>query len=151
MYVPEGEKYIFSSMNKKRTLFFLRSMMVLVFLFSFLGTAGMAPLTRSQEALAITKIGDVQFFEGIGTGGAKQDPREIVKNIINVAMGFLGMLAVVVILYAGFKWLTAGGNKEQLESAHKMLINGVLGLVIIFSAWTIAQFVIYALKESVKE
>ncbi|MBI2644638.1 hypothetical protein HYW94_00465 [Candidatus Uhrbacteria bacterium] len=96
-------------------------------------------------------LSGINMFEGIGNAGVKQDPRKVIKNIINVVMGFLGMLAVLVILYAGFRWMTAAGNKEHVEAAHKMLTNGVIGLVIIFSAWTLAQFVIYALKVSVQE
>jgi type IV secretory pathway VirB2 component (pilin) len=64
-------------------------------------------------------------------------------------MGFLGMLAILIILFAGFKWMTAGGNKEQLDSAHKLLINGIIGLIIIFSAWTVAWFVVNSIKVNV--
>jgi len=98
--------------------------------------------------------------EDTGTGilgknlfaNTKDDPREIVRNIINVAMGFLGMLAVATIIYAGFLWMTSRktGEKDKVNAAKGILINGVIGLIVIFSAWTIAQFVIYALKESVR-
>lgn len=94
---------------------------------------------------------EMNAFKNFETGAVANDPRIIIKRIINVVMGFLGMLAVLVILYAGFRWMTAAGNKEHVEAAHKMLTNGVIGLVIIFSAWTLAQFVIYALKVSVQE
>jgi len=134
----------------KRHALLLKSAFTVAVFVSFFG--GICTLTStSQEVLAVTKFEDIQFFQGIGTGGAKADPRQIARNIINIVMGFTGMLAVLVILYAGFQWMTAGGNKEQVQSAQKLLTNGVIGLIIIFSAWTIAQFVIYGLKESVKD
>lgn len=74
--------------------------------------------------------------------GAVRDPRQIVVDIIKVILGFLGILAVIIILFAGFKWMTAGGNEENITSAKNMLIAGVIGLVIILSAFALATFVI---------
>ena len=88
-------------------------------------------------------------FSGFNVGSVASDPRDIIKRIINVVMGFLGMLAVLLILFAGFKWMTAGGNKENMESAAKMLRDGVIGLIIIFSAWTIAWFAVNTIKVNV--
>lgn len=74
--------------------------------------------------------------------GSEQDPKELAVAIINIILGFLGLLAVVIILIGGFKWMTAGGNEENVTSAQKIIIAGVIGLVIIFAAWGIATFVI---------
>ena len=74
------------------------------------------------------------------TGGG--DIRLTVANIIKYLLGFLGILAVVIILFAGFKWMTAGGNEENVAGAKKMLVAGLIGLVIILSAYAIANFVI---------
>lgn len=75
-------------------------------------------------------------------GGTPRDIRMIIVDIIKVILGFLGIIATVIILFAGFKWMTAGGNEENIESAKKMLIAGVIGLAIILSAYAIATFVI---------
>lgn len=74
-------------------------------------------------------------------GGDPDDIRITVAKIIRIILGFLGILAVVLILYAGFKWMTSGGNEETIASAKKMLIAGVIGLVIILSAFAVAEFV----------
>jgi len=74
--------------------------------------------------------------------GNDRDPRELAVAIINIILGFLGLLAVVIILIGGFKWMTAGGNEENVASAQKIIVAGVIGLVIIFAAWGIATFVI---------
>jgi|GEM_PF-684574 len=65
-----------------------------------------------------------------------------IANIINIILGFLGIAAVIIILVGGFKWMTAAGNDEQVGEAKKMITQGIIGLVIIFSAWAIASFVI---------
>ncbi len=66
----------------------------------------------------------------------------IAKNIIGVVMGFLGLFAVVIIIIAGFKWMTAGGDEKKVEEAKNQLIQGAIGLVIIIASWSIAFFVI---------
>ena len=78
---------------------------------------------------------------GLGT----QDVRTTVSNVIKAFMGLLGIVAVVIILLGGFKWMTAGGNEEKVAEAKKLIISGVIGLVIILSAYAIAQFVVGAI------
>jgi uncharacterized membrane protein YidH (DUF202 family) len=70
------------------------------------------------------------------------DPREITARIINVIMMFLGIIAVVIILLGGFKWMTAAGNEEKVKESQKLMSAGVIGLVIILASWGIAQFVL---------
>lgn len=75
-------------------------------------------------------------------GGVPQDVRSIVVSIIKIVLGFLGIISVVLILYAGFLWMTAGGNEEKISEAKKILTAGTIGLVIILSAYAITSFVI---------
>jgi len=77
----------------------------------------------------------------LGTG----DFTVTITRIINIALSLLGIVAVVIILVAGFKWMTAGGNDEKVGEARKMLFAGVIGLAIIMSAWAIAKFVLVKL------
>lgn len=74
-----------------------------------------------------------------------QDIRTTIASIINVLMGLLGIIAVVIILLGGFKWMTAGGNEDKVGEAKKLIMQGIIGLVIILSAWAIARFVIDSL------
>jgi nitrate reductase NapE component len=71
-----------------------------------------------------------------------KDPREVVGQIINVAMLFLGIIAVGIVLVGGFKWMTAGGNDEKVGEAKKLMGSGVIGLVIVLAAWGIATFIL---------
>lgn len=81
-----------------------------------------------------------------GYSGLKNtDIRVTVARIIRVAMGLLGTIALGVILYAGFTWMTAGGNEEKVEEAKKWISAGVIGLAIILSAYAVTTFVINSL------
>lgn len=73
------------------------------------------------------------------------DIRVIVAQIIRVALGLLGIVLVAINLYGGFLWMTAAGNEEQIEKAKKLLVNGVIGLVIVLSAFAIVSFILSSL------
>ncbi|MFC1622472.1 hypothetical protein ACFL1Y_00560 [Patescibacteria group bacterium] len=62
-------------------------------------------------------------------------------RIINIVLGFLGLLAVILVLYAGYLWMTAGGNADQVSKAKKILINGVIGLTIILLSFAITMYI----------
>ena len=83
-----------------------------------------------------------EVSNGLGNTLSDSDPRAVVGRIINVVLGFLGVIAVGIILLGGFKWMTGGGNEDKVGEAKKLLGAGVIGLVIILASWAIAQFVI---------
>lgn len=85
---------------------------------------------------------------GAETGLGTADVRSTIASIIRVAMGLLGIVAVVIILVGGFKWMTAGGNDDQVGEAKKWIFSGVIGLVIILSAYALASFIITQLVDA---
>jgi len=90
-----------------------------------------------------------QVSTGLNNSLSQTDPRTVIGRIINMALGFLGVLAVGIVLLGGFKWMTAGGNEEKTGEAKKLLGAGVIGLVIILSSWAIANFIINSLNTAV--
>lgn len=80
-----------------------------------------------------------------GTSLGTQELRTTIGKIINVALSFIGVIVLVIILYGGFLWMTAGGNEEKVGEAKKWIYGGVIGLVIILCSYAIAQFVINSL------
>lgn len=85
-------------------------------------------------------IGDNDAIADLDLGDAELD--EAVVGLINVALGFLGLIAVIIILIGGFKWMTAGGNEDKVGEARKTIFAGIIGLAIILFAWGITTFVI---------
>ncbi len=113
-------------MNKK--LFFLIFILSLIFSFS-------APVIAQSDILGINYVNDEVEL-------SNEDPRTLTVRLINVVLSFLGLIALVVVLFGGFKWMTSGGNQENVASAKKILIAGLIGLVIILISWGISAFVI---------
>jgi len=98
----------------------------------------------AMPALAGSGV-DVGLNYATAIGLGTQDVRTTVSNVIRAFMGLLGIVAVVIILLGGFKWMTAGGNEDKVGEAKKLIISGIIGLVIIMSAYAIAQFVVGAI------
>ncbi len=93
----------------------------------------------AMPVLAMDKFGlNYGTYTGLGT----KDLRLGIMTIVNVMFGFLGILAIVIILWGGFRWLTSGGSEEKIGEAKKIISAGVIGLVIIFISYAIASFVI---------
>ena len=82
--------------------------------------------------------GEFASAAGLGSGNLV----DTISQIIRVALGFLGVVAVVIILLGGFKWMASGGNDEKLKKAKQLIFSGIIGLVIVLSAYAIASFVI---------
>ncbi len=70
------------------------------------------------------------------------EPRRAIVNIINIALSFLGLIAVIIVIYGGFVWMTSGGEAEKVNKAKKILKNGLIGLAIILLSWGIVTWVI---------
>ncbi len=83
-----------------------------------------------------------------GTGLGTASPMVIIVNIIRVLLGFLGIIAVILILYAGFIMMTSEGSEEKVNKAKDVLKSAFIGLLIILSAFGIATFIINALASA---
>lgn len=67
---------------------------------------------------------------------------EIVGKIINGAMALLGVIFVAQMVYAGYLWMTASGEEEQLTKAKNIIRRSIVGLAIVLAAWAITTFVL---------
>ena len=70
----------------------------------------------------------------------------IVGSLINIILGVLGIVLLVLIIYAGFLWMTAGGNTDQVGKAKQIMVNAVAGLIIVTVSYALSNFVISALS-----
>jgi len=66
----------------------------------------------------------------------------IIAEIISVFLSLLGVIFLILILYAGYLWMTAGGNEEQITKSKTMLRNSIIGLIIALSAYTVTYFIL---------
>ncbi|MDD2257753.1 MAG: hypothetical protein PHN43_00890 [Patescibacteria group bacterium] len=73
-----------------------------------------------------------------------------VGQVLTVVFSILGLIFFALIIYSGFKWMTAQGNESKIGEAKKILINSIIGLIIIFASYAVSYFVLNALDSSQK-
>ncbi len=74
-------------------------------------------------------------------GKIEEDPAVIIGKTINLALTFVGVIFLLLMVYAGFLWMTARGKEDQITKARDMIIATVIGLVIVTSAYAITVVV----------
>lgn len=77
---------------------------------------------------------------GINTGFT--DPIANIGSYISVILNLLGVVLLLIFMYAGFLWMTASGDSKQVDKAKMMMRNAVIGLVITLLSRAIATFVV---------
>jgi hypothetical protein len=85
----------------------------------------------------------INYATNVGLSGTgDEDIRDTAVKIIRYLMTFLAIIAVSIILYGGFMWMTAAGNDDRVSKAKAIIKAGVIGLIIILAAFAIVLFVI---------
>ena len=97
-----------------------------------------AQLTPERTGLSAAAAGS-GLSGGCSTAGCIAD---IVGRIINIVIGFLGIVLLCLFLYAGFLWMTAQGEEKQVIKAKQLLVNAVVGYFIIGTAYALTSFVL---------
>ena len=57
--------------------------------------------------------------------------------IVRSALSLLGIIFIILIIIGGYKWMTAGGNEENVKGAINYIKRATIGLIIILAAWAI--------------
>lgn len=77
-----------------------------------------------------------------------KDLAEIAGAIIGTFLSLLGVIFLCLVIYAGFVWMTSGGNETKVLKAKKTLRNAIIGLIIIASAYAITSFVFHSILQA---
>jgi len=70
-------------------------------------------------------------------GGVPTDIRQAIMNVTNWILGFVAIIATLIVIYGGVLYLTAAGNEEAVEKAKKTISYGIIGIVICGLAYAI--------------
>lgn len=103
--------------------------------------------TIINPIFAVEPIDAFKTASGLaGTGQNTNELTTIIINIINWALGFLAIILVLLILWAGWNWMTAMDDEDKIKKAKATISAAVIGIVIIMSSYIIATFVINNIK-----
>lgn len=79
------------------------------------------------------------------TGGEKRDPATVTFSLINTALGMLGFISMLTIMYGGVMWFRSGDNEEHLTKAKGLITGALIGLILAMGALSLSIFLFYAI------
>ncbi len=96
-----------------------------------------------QEA-ACSGAQDLQFggSTACDSGTTEESLNDIIAKIINILSVIVGIIAVIMIVYGGLRYVTSGGDSTKVGSAKNTILYALIGLVIVAIAQVIVQFVL---------
>lgn len=123
---------------------------IFIFCIIFFGiSANVSIAGPLQNPDSVTGVDTMEKFgKGAGFTTADENGTQLGTIIATVIKGFLGLLGIIfiiLIIYAGFTWMTAGGDEQKVTTAKETIKKAIIGLVIIVSAYAITAFVFKAL------
>jgi cytochrome bd-type quinol oxidase subunit 2 len=74
------------------------------------------------------------------------DVNKLVGQIVRSLLSFVGVLLLVLFIYAGFLWMTAQGNEEQVTKAKNIIKGATIGAVLVFASYALTNFVLQSLE-----
>ena len=122
------------------------------FLVGFLLVAGLGVVT-SPVVQAVNLTTGLENAGGDSGAGydTDQDITAVVGLIIKVVLGLMGVIFLLLTIYAGITWMTAAGDSKKVDKAKGILGTAVIGLVIVLAAYSISAFVINQLEYATDE
>jgi len=88
-----------------------------------------------------TILGDSAGYET----GRQNTVGSVIAAVINGVLALLGTIFLIEIFYAGYLWMTAQGNEEQVTKAQSLIRQAIMGVIVIVAAYAIVYFVLAAL------
>ena len=72
----------------------------------------------------------------------------IFKQITNVVLYIVGVIAVIMLIIGGVKYVVSGGDAKKVTDAKNTVLYAIIGLIVAFLAFAIVNFVITSLPSS---
>ena len=92
---------------------------------------------------ALPEAAATEFLKGDeNIPGGETDFRTLVLTIIQYFLGFLGLLAVIMVIYGGITYVTSAGNDEAVGKAKKIILYSVIGIIVILLSFVIVGAVL---------
>ncbi len=100
--------------------------------------------SKSVLANSIDNINEGLNKTQDAAGGLEMN--DVIKTIITTMLFIVGILAVIMIIYGGIRYVTAHGDKTQVASAKDTVVYAVVGLVVAIVAYALVDWVVKAFQ-----
>lgn len=96
---------------------------------------------------ACLKAPDNPYCDAVNKGSTENPITKTIGNAVQLFALIGGAVAVIWIMYGGFKYITSDGDSGRVEEARKTILYGVVGLVVLLSAQLLVTLIINAVNK----
>lgn len=124
----------------------IKSIICATFLGCLLFLPGLA-LAQGTPPTTSSATGLMQKLENVAKEGGYQTDQniastpKIVGTIIGAFLGFLGLTFLILMIIAGYNWMVAEGNEEQVKKSKNTIKQAIIGMVVAVAAYSIWNFI----------
>lgn len=93
------------------------------------------------DSLPLQKLEEVGSKNGPYAAATKYSLAEITGTAVNAFLGLLGVIFIILIILAGYNWMTARGDEEKVTKAKDTITRAIIGLIIVVGAYAIWRFI----------
>ena len=112
--------------------------------------AGVTLLGISLYSYSATPASALNLWQGcegatdskVCASKGKDNVANTARNLINLSLWAIGIVAVIMIVISGYKFITANGEAAKVTSARNTLLYSVIGLAVALLAWAIVSFIV---------
>ncbi len=88
----------------------------------------------------LPEAGATEFISNMDNPTEQEgDFRTIVLTVVTYFLGFLGLLATIMVIYGGITYVTSAGNDEAVGKAKKIMIYAFIGIIVILLSFAIVN------------
>ncbi|MFH0840405.1 MAG: pilin [bacterium] len=96
--------------------------------------------TTPSTILTGGKLGGLDTTAG-RAGFSEKSLTNIAGNALKIILSFVGVIFLLLMIYGGFTWMTAGGNEKTAGKGKTIITAAVIGLIVVVAAYAITTFV----------
>lgn len=128
-----------SSCDSSKNIVFLGAFILAFFCF-FLVSDVLAAGSGVDSAMSGLKT-TAETGYGTSINQVSSSVPELIGKVVGSGLSFIGVLFLLLMIYAGILWMTARGNEQQVAKAQDLIVAAVIGLVIVLSAYAITSYI----------
>ena len=111
-------------------------LLVLFFCFGFFFNSAQAGLLSASKT---NEIKDNQYATAVTVDGYSADSslETSLSSIIRIVLSIIGTIFLILMIVAGYQWMTASGNEDLIKKSKNTIINLLIGLVLVLGAYAL--------------
>jgi len=116
-------------------------LLLIILLLPVISSAQDSGTISDSASPLLEKLNTVGTSAGYDSGTSETTILEILGTGIRVGLSLLGVIFIILILLAGYNWMTAAGDQEKITKAQHTIRSAIIGLLIIVGAFAIWMFI----------